>query len=100
MLEQLTDKVRAGEYTGSVGEPASIVYVGHAYGSFISAGVLAASPKAADAAILMTLGFGLSNSGTLTAETPRIANQQRPVDFGSYNDGYITWADIFQNMEL
>lgn len=100
VLEQLTQVVRAGNYTGSVGVPSSIVYVGHAYGSFISAGVLAESPKSADAAILMTLGFGLSNSAVLEAETPRIASSQRPVEFKSYDDGYITWADIFQNINL
>lgn len=100
ILEQLASYLRAGQYTGSVGVPDSIVLLGHSFGSYLSHALVAYKPDAVDALILT--GYGLNASAlrfdlVFEAWQFRIASGQDEA-FAKFDAGYTTWVDLYANI--
>jgi pimeloyl-ACP methyl ester carboxylesterase len=79
-----------------MGPPKKIALVGHGFGSYISAAVVAKDPGVADAVVLTGFGYGLD---ALVAEplNLRIAKSQNQANWG-HLDGYLTWSNVFVNI--
>ena len=52
ILSELTKQVRSGRYTGSIGVPKAVVYVGHSFGSAISISAIGNNACLADGIVL------------------------------------------------
>ncbi|KAK2813287.1 hypothetical protein FQN50_000601 [Emmonsiellopsis sp. PD_5] len=98
ILRELTTLLKSGKYTGNTGKPKSLVLVGHSFGSFLSNALVATDPDAADGVILTGYGFTSNGAVTMEAFNPRIAAQQDPKKFGELDAGYITWSDVYSNV--
>ncbi|KAK2769561.1 hypothetical protein FQN52_005204 [Onygenales sp. PD_12] len=98
ILRELTTLLKSGKYTGDTGKPKSLILVGHSFGSFLSNALLATDPHAADGAILTGYGFTSNGAVSMEAFNPRIAAQQDPKKFGELDAGYVTWSDIYSNV--
>jgi pimeloyl-ACP methyl ester carboxylesterase len=97
ILAYLASQVKLGSYTGHLGKPKKLVLVGHSFGSFISQGVLAADPTAADGAILTGLGYTMDTATSIEAFVLRISATQDD-EFKNRDNGYLTWADVYANI--
>jgi pimeloyl-ACP methyl ester carboxylesterase len=97
MLVQMAKQLRSGKYTGNIGNPSKIILVGHSFGSAISLSTLASAPEVADAVVFTGLNF-LQNFQVVTeAMAPRIASLQNE-QWSELDSGYVTWADIYANI--
>jgi pimeloyl-ACP methyl ester carboxylesterase len=99
ILDELTRVVKAGNYTGSIGKPKSLVHVGHSLGSDLIAAVVTASPDLVDGIILTGFTFNNPNGmGFLQAFAPRIA---KTVDskWNALDNGYFASSDIYADIE-
>jgi pimeloyl-ACP methyl ester carboxylesterase len=74
-----------------------LVLVGHSFGSFISHGLIAKSPEIADGVILTGLAFAMNSAVSIEAFVLRVAAQQ-DNKFSDRDDGYVTWADVYANI--
>jgi pimeloyl-ACP methyl ester carboxylesterase len=97
ILDQIARQIRAGQYTGTIGVPRKIVFVGHSYGSAISAGTIAGAPDIADGVVLTGLAFAQNFQVVTEAMAPRIASVQNKMWQG-LDTGYVTWTDIYANI--
>ncbi|KAH8656684.1 Alpha/Beta hydrolase protein [Tricladium varicosporioides] len=98
ILQGLSDLVRAGKYTATLGKPDKIAVIGFSYGSLTTHGAIASRPEIADAVILTAIGFnttGINLNGLVRSFVPRIANLQNPRLYGDRDTGYVTWVDKF-----
>ncbi|KAL9045866.1 MAG: hypothetical protein Q9214_001165, partial [Letrouitia sp. 1 TL-2023] len=94
ILAILTKSIRAGQFTGEIGVPSSVVLVGHSFGSFTSNALVAAQPSIANS-IVMT-GYSLAGGNTeIFFEASRVAAIQNHKKFGELDSGYITSADVY-----
>src|ERR1700712_1321078 len=96
ILLEIVRSVKLGKYTDNSGPPKKIVLVGHSFGSYLSAAVLAKDPRLADAAVLT--GYGHSSDGLVVEpRCVRLAKSQNQANWGHF-DGYLTWSDVFGNI--
>lgn len=79
------------------GGPSKIVHVGHSFGSYLSNGLIVASPHLSDAAILTGFAFGTGSGTLLEAFGLRIATLQAPGKWPGRDNGYVTWVDAVAN---
>ena len=98
VLSQLAKLIRAGQYTGAVGVPESLVVLGFSFGSFITDTLVANEPTLMDGAIFTGLGFApTAFAPFFEAYSPRIAATLDPK-FGELDNDYITWVDEIANI--
>jgi pimeloyl-ACP methyl ester carboxylesterase len=95
--DQIAREIRAGKYTGTIGVPKKIVFVGHSYGSAISAATIAGAPGIADGAVLTGLAFAQNFATVTEAMTPRMASIQ-DKKWKDLDAGYLSWVDIYANI--
>lgn len=100
ILSQLVALIKSGKYTGTIGVPNSTVLIGHSFGSTLTHSFAKAEPSVVDAIILT----GYSNNATLvkppvliSAWQFKIANLVRQV-WSDLDAGYVTWVDIYSNV--
>ena len=99
VLSHLVKAVRIGRYTGSLGVPKSLVVVGFSFGSFVTNTLVANEPTIMDGAVFTGLGFApTAFAPFLEAYNPRIASFANPKKFGELDTGYLTWVDIYANI--
>ncbi|KFY94557.1 hypothetical protein V500_03154 [Pseudogymnoascus sp. VKM F-4518 (FW-2643)] len=99
ILAELTSAIRLGKLTGSMGKPKAIVLVGHSFGSFISNALISAQPTIADAVILTGISYAGGTPGVVaSAFQPRSAASQSPDKWRHLDNGYVTWVDVFANI--
>lgn len=99
ILSALTDSIRQGHYTDTLGIPTSIVLVGHSFGSYVSSALAAIESSIADAIVLT--GYSLSGGDArvvLEGFAPRVANLQGTDVFCDFDSGYLTTVDIFASI--
>lgn len=99
ILSALTDSIRQGHYTDTLGIPTSIVLVGHSFGSYVSSALAAIESSIADAIVLT--GYSLSGGDArvvLEGFGPRVANLQGSDVFCDFDSGYLTTVDIFASI--
>ena len=100
ILNELSNAVKAGNYTGSTGKPKSLVLVGHSLGSALVAAAVAAAPDLADGIILTGFTFNNPNAvGFLQGFAPRIASTVNPAKWSNFDNGYFTANDIYADIE-
>jgi pimeloyl-ACP methyl ester carboxylesterase len=96
ILEQLVNKIRAGILCSI---PKNIVLVGHSFGSVVSNALIATNPGLVDGVVLTGIGYAVPDTSVaFEAWQPRLARLQSPVKWGELDGGYITWVDIFANV--
>lgn len=96
ILQQLVGEVRSGKFGV---KPKSVVLVGHSFGSVVSNALLAATPDIVDAVVLTGIGYAVpSNAVNFEAWQPRLARLQSPGRWRQLDGGYVTWVDIFANV--
>lgn len=98
ILVELSKKVKSGKYNGNFGKPDKLAVMGFSFGSFVTHFAVAENPWIADAAILTAINYnttGLNANGLVRSFVPRIASLQNPRRFGLADPGYLTWADVF-----
>ncbi|KAM3064664.1 hypothetical protein ACMFMF_011841 [Clarireedia jacksonii] len=101
ILDELSNAVKAGSYTGSIGKPKSLVLVGHSLGSALVAAAVAAAPTLADGIILTGFTFNNPNAvGFLQGFAPRIASTVNPAKWSNLDYGYFTANDIYADIEV
>jgi pimeloyl-ACP methyl ester carboxylesterase len=99
VLAELSKAVKAGKITGSLGVPKKVVQVGHSFGAGITAQLLHTHPEVSDGAILTGASFkGFVEEFIWQSWQPRIANKKRPRRWQALDNGYCTWADIYDNV--
>jgi pimeloyl-ACP methyl ester carboxylesterase len=86
VLKELVRLVKTGQYTKSIGTPSKLVLMGFSLGSYITHAAIGATPDLADAVILTAIGL-------VRSFVPRIASDQDPKKFRSFDNGYLTWVD-------
>jgi pimeloyl-ACP methyl ester carboxylesterase len=97
VLDQITRHIRAGKYTGRIGVPKKIIFVGHSYGSIIATATIAGAPDIADAVVLTGFAFSMNLQVATEALTPRVASAQ-DKKWKDLDAGYFTWADIYSDI--
>ena len=97
ILDQIARQIRTGKYTGTIGVPKKIIFVGHSYGSAISTATIAGAPEIADAVVLTGLAFVHNMQVVTEAMALRIASIQ-DKKWQDLDAGYVTWADIYANI--
>ena len=99
ILQQLTNSLRTGNYTGDIdGAPSKVVHVGHSFGSYISNALIATTPHLSDAAILTGIAFADVESGMFVeALGLRIATLQAPGEWPGRDNEYVAWVDVAAN---
>ncbi len=98
ILEQLVAQIRAGSFSS---KPKKVVLVGHSFGSVISNAILATSPDLVDGAVLTGIGYQIPDIAVpFEAWQPRLARQQSPGRWRQLDGGYVTWVDIFSNVNV
>jgi pimeloyl-ACP methyl ester carboxylesterase len=80
ILCSLSKSLRAGKYTGELGKPDKIVFVGHSFGSALSAAAVAGEPSAA---------VGLIMTGELETDILYIENVLNGLIGWSYNGSNV-----------
>ncbi|KAH6896501.1 Alpha/Beta hydrolase protein [Thelonectria olida] len=98
ILVELSKIVKSGKYNGSFGKPDKLAVMGFSFGSFITHFAVAENPSIADAAILTAINYnttGLNVNGLVRSFVPRIASLQNPRKYGVLDPGYLTWVDVF-----
>lgn len=76
-----------------------VVLVGHSFGNVLSNAILATSPSLVDGAVLTGIGYDiLDTSLAFKAWQPRLASVQSPARWRRLDGGYITWVDIYANV--
>lgn len=98
IIEQLVGQIRAGIFST---KPKNVVLVGHSFGSVISNAVLKGSPDLVDGAVLTGIGYKILDSAvSFEAWQPRLASKQSPGRWRQLDGGYVTWVDIFANVNV
>lgn len=101
ILKNLTNAVKAGCYTGSIGKPKSLVLVGHSFGSALVAATVTASPDIVDGIIMTGFSFNSPNAvGFLQGFAPRIASTVHLNKWSDLDAGYFTAKDIYADIEV
>ncbi|KAK5117500.1 hypothetical protein LTR85_008885 [Meristemomyces frigidus] len=102
VLRGLAGIVRDGQYTNGIGKPDKLAVMGFSFGSYVTHHAVATYPEIADAAILTGIGLnttvGVNGNGLLRSFVPRIASVQNAERFGDLDNGYLTWADGFSQI--
>ncbi|KAF7555103.1 hypothetical protein G7Z17_g2455 [Cylindrodendrum hubeiense] len=101
ILVELAKLVKSGKFTGSFGKPDKLVVMGFSFGSFITHFAVAENPTIADAAVLTGISYNTSAinaNGLVRSFVPRIASLQNPRLFGTLDPGYLTWVDVFSQI--
>lgn len=96
ILEQLVGILRSGRFCAV---PKAVVLVGHSFGSVVSNALLVASPGLVDGAVLTGIGYKVPDTSVaFEAWQPRLASLQSPAKWRQLDGGYVTWVDIFANV--
>jgi hypothetical protein len=75
------------------------VFVGHSFGRVLSNAILATSTSLVDGAVLAGIGYDiLDTSVAFEAWQSRLASVQSPARWRQLDGGYITWVDIYANV--
>lgn len=75
--------------------------VGHSFGSIISNSLLISNPSLVDGAVLTGIGYAVPDSAvSFEGWNPRLARLQEPGRFRQLDGGYVTWVDIFANVNV
>ncbi|TAQ84008.1 hypothetical protein B7494_g7666 [Chlorociboria aeruginascens] len=97
-LEQLVLALRAGKIGTT---PRNVILIGHSFGSVVSNGLLTLNPNIIDGAVLTGIGYEApSIAVTYEALQPRLARLASPSKWGGLDSGYLTWIDIFSNINV
>ncbi|KAL7904240.1 Alpha/Beta hydrolase protein [Trichoderma velutinum] len=99
ILQSLAKSIRSGNYSTSGKAPKKLVLVGHSFGSALSAGALTAEPDLADGVAGYSYA-GFNPGGFVQAAGLRIADKQHPVKWRQLDNGYITTADLYANINV
>ena len=102
MLQQLIGFINEGKCTGKIGVPSSTVLVGHSFGSILSHGIAKVAPHTVDAIILtgyLPVATYLNVEIIAASWQPRIANLEGQGRWHDYDTGYVTWVDLFSNVD-
>lgn len=92
--------MKAGNYTGTIGVPKSLIHIGHSLGSALVAAVVTASPELVDGIVLTGYSFNNPNgAGFLQAFAPRIAKTVDGEKWGGLDEGYFASSDVFADVE-
>jgi len=95
-LEQLVTLIRGGEFSAPAKK---VVLVGHSFGSVVSNSLLGSNPDLVDGAVLTGIGYAVPDTSvTVEGWQPRLARLQSPGRWRQLDGGYITWVDIFANI--
>ncbi|KAK8064623.1 hypothetical protein PG994_007261 [Apiospora phragmitis] len=98
ILTSLTNSVRSGHYTGTLGQPSKVVHVGHSYGSILSHTLVEQDPSISDGIILTGTGYNATAMAFPVAfEGVRgnIATTVSPAKYMGLDSGYLAPADIY-----
>lgn len=97
LLEQLVMAIRSGKISTP---PSKVVLVGHSLGSIISNAVLNSNPNLVDGAILTGIAYyGVSGQVATEVKQLRLASVANPAKWGDRDSGFLTWVDIYSNIE-
>jgi len=95
ILQALVPQVRAGKFSA---KPKNVVLLGHSFGSTVSNALLRATPDLVDGAVLTGIGYEIpSTSVSFEAFQPKLARLQSQK-FKQLDGGYVTWVDVFANV--
>lgn len=97
VLKELSKIVKSGVVTPGIGQPEKLVLMGYSFGSYITHAAVGSSPEIADAVVLTAIGLNQESvnvNGLVRSFVPRIASQQ-DQKFAAFDNGYLTWADKF-----
>ena len=96
ILEELVTLIKGGKFSSP---PKNVVLVGHSFGSVISNELLVSNPGLIDGAVLTGIGYAVPDTSVaFEAWQPRLARLQSPERWRQLDGGYITWVDIFANV--
>jgi hypothetical protein len=101
VLREMSKAVRSGKYTKAIGKPAKLAVMGFSFGSYITHATIGGTPDIADAVILTAIGLDIKNinaNGLVRSFDFRIANQQDGDKYGAFDNGYVTWANTFSQV--
>ncbi|KAK8122805.1 hypothetical protein PG984_011475 [Apiospora sp. TS-2023a] len=98
ILTSLTNSLRSGQYTGTVGKPSKIVHVGHSFGSILTHTLVEQDPSLSDGIILTGTGYNQSDfPAFFEGARLNIANTVSPDKYHGLDSGYLAFADIYGN---
>ncbi|KAK8072846.1 hypothetical protein PG996_006194 [Apiospora saccharicola] len=98
ILTSLTNSLKSGQYTGTVGKPSKIVHVGHSFGSILTHSLVQQDPSLSDGIILTDTGYNQSDFPAIfEGGRLNIANSVSPTKYLGLNSGYLAFADIYGN---
>ncbi|KAL2839258.1 Alpha/Beta hydrolase protein [Aspergillus pseudoustus] len=98
ILAEISSLLKAGKLSKKISAPKKLVHVGHSFGSLITNGLVAANPTLSDGVVLT--GFSHNTSWTPLFELClgfELAKSNNPRRFRSYDSGYLTWGNEFDN---
>ena len=91
----MTNSLRSGEYTGTIGKPSKIVHVGHSFGSILTHDLITQSPSISDGVVLTGFAFNATDfPAFFEAVRLNIANNVAPEKWKGLDSGYLAFADI------
>lgn len=97
IITQIVKLIRSGKFSSV---PSKVVLVGHSFGSVISNAVLNSDPDLVDGAVLTGMAYaGYPITVAWEAFQTRLARLQNSTKWEKYDGGYITWADLYSNIE-
>ncbi|KAI8623722.1 alpha/beta-hydrolase [Xylariaceae sp. FL1651] len=100
ILASLTNKLRAGSYTGKIGKPSNIVHVGHSFGSILTHQLIAQYPSISDGVILTGIGYNVTDfPAFFEAARLDIANTVSPGKYTGLDSGYLAFTDAVGNAQ-
>ena len=100
ILASLTNSIRQGKYTGTIGKPSKIVHIGHSFGTVLTHALIAAYPTISDGVILTGVGYNASAldfPGFFESARLNLASTVVPGKFPDLDSGYLYFADVIGN---
>jgi len=100
ILGSLTNSIRQGKYTGTIGKPSKSVHIGHSFGTVLTHALIAAYPRISDGVILTGVGYNATAfdfPGFFESARLNIANTVWPGKFPGLDSGYLAFADVIGN---
>ncbi|KAK7914084.1 hypothetical protein PG985_011787 [Apiospora marii] len=98
ILTSLTNSLKSGQYTGTIGKPSKLVHVGHSFGSILTHTLVEQDPSLSDGIILTGTGYNQSDfPAFFEGARLNIANTVSPAKYHGLDSGYLAFADIYGN---
>ncbi|TKA68294.1 hypothetical protein B0A49_01166 [Cryomyces minteri] len=98
VLTQLTTLLRSGTLGHRIPAPATVVHVGHSWGSILSCALAAATPSLSDGLVLTGFTHNATWMNDFAISTGfRLARDAAPARFAALDSGYLTWPDALAN---